>query len=592
MKRRELSHTEQLRQALSEREAQLQEAKARLAALEGSTSLQVGRALTAAAKRPARGLVRLPRDLWRLWRKSGSTQPRTGRGRKAEPGRSFDAEREEARLLSGAMGVHDNRLVVAGVLAPDVRAALEPYVRVVPLRPQDAQAAFESVDVDIVCVSASATAPGSLWAHAGDPAVSDRTRVLNWVVETAEARGVPTVLIQDAPAPPGLAALEFSHIHHGDTGVPLHRFNPVAAEPERDPDPAHVPSPAPGGVVVDRLVERLAQDGMRRIEDAWEDLPARLRSVSGAVVDDSALADRALACGARTLLLGRLDRSGPDGQGSEAVRTVATDAAALRSTAAADELAKLREAGPLTPEELRLVLRSVFLTDATPVRLAEIFGRLGLAPGSGSSSLPLKTRETALLAMPADDATSLALAGDVLGQSHPPAEVVVPEHSAHLAGIERMRTHGVPLRTAAGTVSGSGPDSGPAPADWALLAQAATAPWTALWRAPSGEHYLADLLCAAECSGADAVGPAVPAWRSEASPDGDPSDAVDHAVSEQEYVFVSAIVPELARRELVGRALQPGVWNRHGARLLALGPLRGTGEAHSSDHARTTPSAG
>ncbi|MFD0802540.1 hypothetical protein ACFQZU_14605, partial [Streptomonospora algeriensis] len=63
MKRRELSHTEQLRQALSEREAQLQEAKARLAALEGSTSLQVGRALTAAAKRPGRGLVRLPRDL-------------------------------------------------------------------------------------------------------------------------------------------------------------------------------------------------------------------------------------------------------------------------------------------------------------------------------------------------------------------------------------------------------------------------------------------------------------------------------------------------------------------------------------------------
>ncbi|MFD0804333.1 hypothetical protein ACFQZU_23865, partial [Streptomonospora algeriensis] len=179
--------------------------------------------------------------------------------------RSFDAEREEARLLSGGVGLRDSRLVVAGILSPEVHAALTPYVRVVPLRPQDAQAAFESVDVDIVCVSASVAAPGSLWAHVGDPAVSDRTRVLNWVIESAEARGVPTVLIADAPAPPGLAALDFDHVHHGDTGVPLHCFNPVAAEPERAPEPVYVPSPASAGVVAERLVERLAEDGMRRV---------------------------------------------------------------------------------------------------------------------------------------------------------------------------------------------------------------------------------------------------------------------------------------------------------------------------------------
>ncbi|QBI52476.1 hypothetical protein [Streptomonospora litoralis] len=588
MKRRDLSHTEQLRQALSEREAQLQEAKARLAALEGSTSLQVGRALTAAAKRPARGLVRLPRDLFRLWRRAGRTQPRTGRGAKTEPVRSFDAERQEARLLSGGVGVRDSRLVVAGVLAAEVRAALEPYVRVVPLRPQDAQAAFESVDVDLVCVSASATAPGSLWAHAGDPAVSDRTRVLSWVVETAEARGVPTILIEDAPAPPGLAALGFDHVHRGDAGVPLHRFNPVAAEPERSGEPAHVPSPAPGGVVVDRLVERLAADGLRRLPEDWEQLPDRLRSASGVVVDDSALADRALVCGARALLLGDLKRAETDGPGASAVRTVATDAAALRSGAAADELARMREVGPLTSEELRLVLRSVFLTDATPVRLAEIFARVGFAPGSGSPSLPLKGRETAILALPGDDAASLALAGDVLGQSHAPAEVVVPEGVAHLAGVERLRSHGIPLRTAAVAV----PEQDARPDDWARLARAATAPWTALWRGPRGDDYLADLLCAAECSGADAVGPAVPAWRSAESFGAEPADAVDDAAAEQEYVFVSAIVPELARRELVGRALQPGIWNRHGARLLALGPLRGAGESRSSDRARTTPNTG
>ncbi|GAA4944829.1 hypothetical protein GCM10023224_29990 [Streptomonospora halophila] len=587
MKRRELSHTEQLRQALSEREAQLQEAKARLAALEGSTSLQVGRALTAAAKRPARGLVRLPRDLFRLWRKAGRTGPATGRGRKAQPVRSFDAEREEARLLSGGVGVRDSRLVVAGVLSPEVRAALEPYVLVVPLRPQDAQAAFESVDVDVVCVSASATAPGSLWAHAGDPAVSDRTRVLNWVVESAEARGVPTVLVADAPAPPGLAALEFDHVHRGDTGVPLHRFNPVAAEPERAPDPAYVPSPAPAGAVADRLVARLAEDGLRRLSGGWQELPDGLRASSGVVVDDSSLADRALVCGTRALLLGGVQHGAEDGGRDSAVRKIAADAAALRSTAAADELHRLRQAGPLTSDELRLVLRSVFLTDATPVRLAEIFGRLGFAPGSGSPSLPLRGRQAALLAMPGDDADSLALAGDVLSQSQAPAEVVVPASARNLAGIERMRSHGVPLREAEGAV----PDGAPRPEDWARLARAASVPWAVLWTAPRGEHYLADLLCAAECSGADAVGPAVPSWRTAQQPDGDSADAVGHAAAEQEYVFVSAIVPELARRELVGRALQPGVWNRHGARLLALAPLRGT-EAGAADRARSTPSAG
>jgi hypothetical protein len=578
VKRREQSQTEQLRQALTEREAQLQEARSRLAALEGSTSLQVGRALTAAAKRPGRGLIRLPRDLFRLWRKSGTTRQGSGRRRTTQPVRSFDAERQEARLLAGTVGVRDDRFVVAGVLSPEVRAAVEPYVRVVPLRPHDAQAVLESVDVDAVCVSASATAPGGLWAHAGDPAVADRTRALHWVVETASARGVPSVLIADAPAPPALRSLGFDLVHEGDTGVPLHLFNPVAAEPERDPAPAHLPSPGPGGAVVTRLAATL--DGLRRPAPAWDDLPAVLRGSAGVVVDDPALADRALVCGARALLLG--DRRSGDRAEAGALHTVPADAGALRSGAAAAELDRMRAAGALGPEELRLVLRSVFLTDATPVRLAEIFGALAFAPGAGAASLPLRGRRVALLALPADDNASLALAGDVLGQSHAPAEVLVPESAAHFAGIERLRTHGVPLRT----VAGPEPQGEPGPADWARLAAAASAPWTALWREPRGDAFLADVLCAAECSGADAVGPAIAAWR----PEGASADAVDDAVADQEYVFVSAIRPDLARRELVRRGLQPGVWNRHGARLLALGPMA-DGRWESPDRRRTTPHA-
>ncbi|MFC3997071.1 hypothetical protein ACFOVU_14155 [Nocardiopsis sediminis] len=577
MKRREQSQTEQLRQALSEREAQLQEAQTRLAALEGSTSLQVGRALTAAAKRPGRGLIKLPRDLFRLWRRSGTSAQGTGRRRRSEPVRSYDAERQEARLLSGTIGVREDKLVVAGVLSPEVQAALEPYVRVIPLRPQDAQVVLDSVDVDVVCVAASATAPGSLWAHAGDPAVADRTRTLNWVVESAAGRGTPTVLLADAPAPPALRTLAFDHIHEGDTGVPLHRFNPIAAEPEREPEPAYLPSAGHEGPVVHRLVETL--DGVRRLDPRWDDLPGVLRAATGVVVDDAGLADRALVCGARALLIGDR-RTGRNPAGGPSLHSVPADAGALRSGDAARELARMRESGQLTAEELRLALRSVFLTDATPVRLAEILGKVAFAPGSGSASLPLRGRESAIVACPADDNASLALAGDVLGQVHAPVEVVVPEAAAHFAGVERLRSHGLPLRIADGMAA----VAAPGPADWARLAQAATAPWAALWRGSRGEAFLADLLCAAECSGADAVGPAISAWRGDGAPEGDP---VDRAIADQEYVFVSAIQPHLARRELLARGIQPGVWNRHGARLLALGPVGDHREP--ADHARTAP---
>lgn len=577
MKRREQSQTEQLRQALSEREAQLQEAQVRLAALEGSTSLQVGRALTSAAKRPGRGLVRLPRDLFRLWRKSGTSQPASGR-RGGQAVRSYESERQEARLLSGTVGLRDSRLVVAGVFSPEVRAAIEPYVRVVALRPHDAQLVFDSVDVDVVCVAASAAAPGTLWAHMGDPAVADRTRTLRWVVEAARARGVPSVLVEDAPAPPALASVGFDLVYEGGFGVPLHRFNPIAAEPVRDPEPFRLRSRSSGRAAVERLAARLG--GLRDAEPQWENLPDVLRGATTVVVDAPALADRALACGARALILGK-EASGPDTGGDPALSAVPVDTDTLRSDAASRELDRVRTAGPLRPEELRLVLRSVFLSEATPVKLAEIFGRLELSPGSGDTSLPLRGRKVSVLALPTDDIDSLSLAEDLLSQVHPPTEVLVPDSTESFTGIERMRSHGLVVRTVPGVAA----ESGPGPAEWARLAEAATSPWTALWTAPRGSAFLVDTLCAAECSDADAVGPAVASWAGATPRD---AEAVDWAAPDQDYIFVSAIRPDLARRELIRRGLQPGVWNRHGARLLALGPLH-TGPTAAADHAHTAP---
>ncbi|MEY9215302.1 hypothetical protein NI17_015535 [Thermobifida halotolerans] len=564
MKRREQSQTEQLRRALAEREAQLQEAQARLAALEGSTSLQVGRALAGAARQPARGLVRLPRELYRLWRGSGrSADPAAGpRGRAPEPVRSYEAERQEARLLAGQPAFGDDRIVVAGVLSAEARAALEPYARVIPLRPHDVQVVFDSADVDLVLVTASATRPGTPWAHLGDPAAVDRTRALRWVLEAASARGVASILVRDAPAPPALAGLGFDHVHDGDLGVPLHRYHPIAAEPERASGPVRVcgtgrpphPLVAGGGDVLHADVR-------------WEDLPDVLRTAAVAVVDTPALADRALACGARVLLA-----DGSPGPGLPAT--------AARAATGDTDLARAVAEGPLTPGELRLALRSLFLTRATPVLLTELLGRVRLLPGGGSRTQPLAGRDVAVLACPLDDTESLALADDMLRQRHQPAEIVVPASRADFAGVERLRAHGLTVRA----VAAADPAQRWSPAEWARLAAAATTPWTALWDRPSGAAFLVDALCAAECSGADAVGAAV-ATAGGAEDGSDRDSDLGWAAAGQEYVFVNEVRPVLARRALVRRGLHPGVWSRHGARLLALGDLRPTGHDTAPDHA-------
>lgn len=539
MKRRDQSQTEQLRKALAEREAQLQEARARLAALEGSTSLQVGRVLAGAARKPGRGLVRLPRELYRLWRGGGTGRATaTARGT-AEPVRSYDTDRQEARLLAGRAVSGDDRIVIAGVLSAEARAALAPCARIIPLRPHDVQVAFDSADVDLVLVSASAAQPGNLWAHVGDPAAADRTRALLWVLESAAARGIPSILVRDANAPPALSRLGFEHVHDGDLGVPLHRFNPVAAAAERGTVPVRV-----GAAEGEPLPAVFADHGLVHAGARWEDLPDTLRSTAVAVVDTTALGDRAAACGARVLLVG--ERPAPD-----------LPDTAVRPAAVPEDLERAVEAGPLTPGEVRAALRSIFLSRATPVRLAELLGRVRPVPGGGSPALALAGRTVAVLARPLDDTESLALADDVFRQRHPPAEVVVPASCAEFAGVERLRARGLAVRSA--------PDPGHsasdrAPRAWAALAAAATAPWVALWDAPRGESFLTDLVCAAECSGADAVGPRSGGGHGAEAP-------------EREYVFVGEVHPLLARRDLVGRGLDPRVWSRHGARLLALRDL-------------------
>jgi hypothetical protein len=584
VKRREQSQTEQLRQALAEREAQLQEARSRLAALEGSTSLQVGRALTAAAKRPGRSLVKLPRDLYRLWRRSGTTRHTERRRKGTEPVRSFDADRQEARLLTGVVGGREDLLVVATVVGPAIQQAVDPYVRTVPLRPHDAEIVMDGVDVDLVLVSSSAAAPGSPWAHVGDPAVADRTRALHWVLESAAARGIPTVLLDDVPAPPALRELGFDRIHDGDAGVPLHQFNPVAADLVRGPEAVYVRSRAG-----DRVPGLLTEMGAGVTDADSPGLADALRAANVAVVpgggpEHERIRRRAWACGAHVVAH------------DDPARTGGEDLAV--------SVPRLRAAVPSSAEQ-RTMLRQVFFDAATPVRLAEILEGLDLATETPGAELPLRGRSVAVLADPAGEAEAEQLADDLLAATLRPTEVVVPASAARLSGLQRLRAEGVTVRTARFsapdtpeelTRDGDRPRIGALGTDgWAALAERATAPWAYPWTGRVGADRLADLMCAAECSGADAVGAPAPDGADEARDRAGGHGFFDRArTGGAQYVFVSAVTPELARTPLLRRGWNPAEWNRRGSRLLALGPDHGTapgggadGSAHSAADAST-----
>jgi hypothetical protein len=553
VKRREQSQTEQLRQALAEREAQLQEARSRLAALEGSTSLQVGKALTAAAKRPGKSLVKLPRDLYRLWRSSGNTRHTERRRRGgAEPVRSFDAERQESRLLTGLSGGSEDLLVVATVVGPSVAEAIDPYVRPVPLRPHDAQIVMDGVDVDLVLVSASAAAPGSPWAHVGDPAAADRTRALHWVLESAASRGIPTVLLDDVPSPPALRELGFDRVHRGDAGVPLHLFNPVAADLTPGPETVfvrvHREEPVPG--VLAGLGAGVVEADSRGLADALR--AAKVAVVAPLTAEEPRLHSRAWACGTRAVTAGE---------------------------GLAVTVPRMRAEEP-TAAEQRGMLRQVFLREATPVRLAEILDGLDFPPGTPGRELPLRGRSVAVLADPAGEADADRLADDLLAAALRPAEVVVPGTASRLPGIQRLRAEGVTVRT----VRFNAPDTpeeltrdepgGRAGEPWATLAERATAPWSHLWTAPVGRRRLADLVCAVECTDADAVGTV----DASAAEPGEHGSLDRPGTADRQYVFVSAVVPELVRTTLLRRGWDPAEWNRRGTRLLALGPDHGTGD--------------
>ncbi|GAA2424385.1 hypothetical protein GCM10010191_40870 [Actinomadura vinacea] len=193
-----------LRAALREREGRVQELERRLIALETSTTVQFGRLVAGAARNPRRRGTKLPRELYRLWKKRNipSVAPTV---RESDRLQLDHVDRPEDRLL---VAQPYDGLIIAGVLGRDAAAELAGQAKVISLFPHDAKIALDTADADVLVVDAAAGEPGGPWAYLGTPGMYDRDRVLEEVRGLARERGLPLVLWGEAP-PPTLAVLDW-----------------------------------------------------------------------------------------------------------------------------------------------------------------------------------------------------------------------------------------------------------------------------------------------------------------------------------------------------------------------------------------------
>ncbi len=584
---------DRLARALRETHRQLATAESQLMSVKRSATMELGQAIVAAAKRPWIGGPRLPKHLYRMWREHRAVRA-AGSGAGAEGFRSADEARWARILLDAGAGAAGDRflaaytvpglawsataraegqdmadgLVVAGILTDASCAALAPDATAEQLLPHDAAFVLEGSGADLVLIEAAALLPGGAWAHAGDPAASDRGRRLADLVDLARALGKPVIFLRNAPSylMPYLDWLGTScdAVVDGGLGVQLARFNPIdlpaarGAVPlyARHRDPREGPAVKrmldeltggePGtGQIGERTGERIGgrADPSRPVrvigEPSWRTAPGVYRQHAVFLAATAAEAREQLACGARVV--------GPvteDTQVSGAIDVADAEQAARQLAAAAD-------AGPRGMTEIKTILLELFETYATPARLAELGRRVNLPPRL------VPGRRVAVLAGVRDAAGAARLAGRVLGQRLRPHEVQVwlegdmaladPANAAAHAARREIGGALAPL-TAGGIIAGVITGAG-----LAAAARAAVSPWSAEWdpQVAYPDSYLLDLMCALECSRADAVGSAAGA----------------------DYVFTDALDPAVARTDLFREGAPPrSAWGRRGLRLFAVVP--------------------
>jgi hypothetical protein len=465
-----VAERERLARTLRDARLQLAMTEARLTALEGSITQQLGKTLVNAAKRPWPRGAQLPRDLLRLWRERGGGRDGAELAVKLAAAQLADLAGAGERFLSaltvpGRADVPELGLVVAGALTALGAATLAPDAVTQPLLPHDADVLLESTGADLVIIEAAALLGGAPWAYAADPSGTDRGRRLARMIVMARSLGKPVVFVRNVP-PHLLPSMDWiagscDVVTDDGLGVQLARFNPIGA-PERSQDPVYAgardPRESPSvRALLDAVTKDLVSVASPR---SWRGLPEFYRRHALFVAADAAAAREQRACGARVIEL-------------------AGDPRQLR-----EDIEAARSAGPAP---VRDALREIYLNHATSSRLAAFASAVGLG------SAIVAGRQIAVLAGSEWDAADLATS--VLRQRLQPAEVILatddPRASAALAPVT---DRGIGVR-----VIPAGVDPAPyASAPW-------LAPWTDL-TAPVAAAYLLDLAIARECSRADAIG--------------------------------------------------------------------------------------
>jgi len=532
---------DRLARTLRDTRLQLAMTQARLAALEDSATMELGRTLVRAARRPWSRGVQLPIDLIKLWRDRGAlTGPGAATlalasaqlGDLAGGGEPFLSALTAPGLGApgaASAGFTPPGLVITGVLSAQACATLAPDAAVHPVLPHDADVVLESEGADLVLIEAAAMLAGSPWAYAGDPAAADRGRRLGRLIASARALGKPVIFIRNVPAhlAPGLdwVAASCDAVSEEGFGVQLARFNPIGLPGYRPCAPVYAGSRDPRETpAVRALLDFVAGSVQLTGDIGWRVRPELYRehAVFVTVSPDQALEQ--LACGARVIM-------------------VAGEPTALR-----DQIDSARAERPLTEGETLPALRQIFTGHATAVRLA------GLAALAGLPDHLITGRQVAVLARVEDAAGAAALAASLTRQQMAPAEVVVtftapegdggdgPAGRAVTAALGDLAGRGVMITAVPGAPDAADPDGG---TSWvARAARQARSPWVVPWQAGHEyeDSYLLDLACARECSQADVVG---------------------HAG--MTYGYVTSLEPALARREFFGSD-----GSRHGLRLFSL----------------------
>jgi hypothetical protein len=548
---------DRLARTLRDTRLQLAMTQARLAAVQESATMALGRTLVNAARRPWSRGVQLPLDLIRLWRERGGPGGPGAATLALASAQLGDLAGGGERFLSAltapglgapgaaSAGFSPPGIVVTGVLTPQSCATLAPDAAVYPLLPHDADVILESAGADLVLIEAAAMLGGSAWAYAGDPAATDRGRRLGRLIAATRALGKPVIFVRNIPAhlAPGLdwVAASCDAVSDDGFGVQLARFNPIGLSATRPCDPIYAgardPREPPGvRALLDSVADSVALTG----EIAWRRRPALYRDHGVFVSVSADQAREQLACGARVIMI-----TGEQVAGAQGSPGGGWTPSALR------ELIESARAGqPPAEPEVMPVLREIFAAHATPVRLA------GLARLGGLPDQMVAGRQLAVLARVEDAAGASALSASLRRQRMTPAEVVVavgavgaPGQEAVAAGTQDEEAAARSCRAvtaALGDLADQGvmitviPDTradrdaaqaqGVAP--WLPdAAKQARSPWVVPWQADREYHesYLLDVACARECAQADVVGRAGLA-----------------------YAYVTSLEPALARREFLG----------------------------------------